>query len=236
MSGALDGKVALISGAARGQGYAEVERFRAEGAQVVAGDVLDHDGIHLDVTSAQSWESAVQVALREYGRLDVLVNNAGIYSVIAWDDLTEADFRRVLDVNLVGPFLGTKAAAQAMTAGGSIINVSSLNGVSSHPGTAAYTSSKFGIRGLTRAAALDLGPRGIRVNAILPGVVQTPMIAGAVQGREQLLGAGLPLGRIGQAPDIASAAVFFASDESAWITGTDLIVDGGQTAQTPRLM
>ena len=236
MSGALEGKVAIISGAARGQGLAEVERFRAEGAHVVAGDVLDHDGIHLDVTSSQSWDEAVQAALREYGRLDVLVNNAGIYSLVAWDDLTETDFRRVLDVNLVGPFLGTKAAAAAMREGGSIINVASLNGISSHPGTAAYTSSKFGVRGLTRASALDLAPRGIRVNAILPGVIQTPMIAGAITGREQQIGAGIPLGRLGQAPDIAAAAVFFASDESAWITGTDLIVDGGQTAQTPRVM
>jgi 3alpha(or 20beta)-hydroxysteroid dehydrogenase len=236
MSGLLEGKVALISGAARGQGLAEAERFRAEGAHVVAGDVLDHDGIHLDVTSAESWDAAVALAVREYGRLDVLVNNAGIYSLVAWDQLTEETFRRVLDVNLVGPFLGTKAAAAAMVSGGSIINVSSLNGISSHPGTCAYTSSKFGVRGLTKASALDLAPRGIRVNAILPGVIETPMIAGAVSGREAQMGAGLPLGRIGQPSDIASAAVFFASDASAWITGTDLIVDGGQTAQTPRVM
>jgi 3alpha(or 20beta)-hydroxysteroid dehydrogenase len=236
MSDVLAGKVALISGAARGQGLAEAERFRAEGATVVAGDVLDHDGIHLDVTSAQSWAAAVDGALREHGRLDVLVNNAGIYSVRPWDDVTEAEFRQVLDVNLLGTFLGMQAAARVMEPGSSIINVSSLNGVSSHAGTAAYTASKFGVRGLTKAAALDLGARGIRVNAILPGVIDTPMIAASIEGRQQQLAAGIPLGRLGQPPDIASAAVFLASDDAAWITGIDLVVDGGHIAQTPRLM
>jgi 3alpha(or 20beta)-hydroxysteroid dehydrogenase len=236
MSGALAGKVALISGAARGQGLAETERFRAEGARVVAGDVRDHDGIHLDVTSAQSWAAAVDVTIREHGHLDVLVNNAGIYSVRPWDDVTEAEFRQVLDVNLVGTFLGIQAAGRVMASGSSIINVSSLNGVSAHAGTAAYTASKFGVRGLTKAAALDLGARGIRVNAILPGVIETPMIAGSIQGRQEQLAAGIPLGRLGRPPDIASAAVFLASDESAWITGIDLVVDGGHIIQTPRLM
>jgi 3alpha(or 20beta)-hydroxysteroid dehydrogenase len=236
VSDLLAGKVALISGAARGQGLAEVERFRAEGAQVVAGDVLGHDGIHLDVTSAESWAAAVALTMESYGRLDVLVNNAGIYAVVPLPEATEEHFRGILDVNLVGPFLGIQAAAPVMTEGASIINVSSLNGILGHFGTAAYTSSKFGVRGLTKATALELGPRGIRVNAILPGVIDTPMIAGAIEGNEARLGAGLPLGRLGEALDIAAAAVFLASDQSSWITGTDLIVDGGHTAQTPKLL
>ena len=231
----LDGKVAIITGAARGQGRAEAERFEAEGAVVIAGDVLEHDGIHLDVTSAASWSAAVEHTLSLHGRIDILVNNAGIHAVSPVDTMGEAEFRRVLDVNLVGSFLGIQAVVPHMPAGGAIINVASLNGLAAQPGTAAYTASKFGVRGLTKAAALDLGPRGIRVNAILPGVVRTPMIAHAVEEREAELGAGLPLGRIGEPVDVAAAAVFLASDHAGWITGTDLIVDGGHTAQTPRL-
>jgi 3alpha(or 20beta)-hydroxysteroid dehydrogenase len=231
--GALSGKVALITGAARGQGRAEVERFRAEGAQVVAGDVTDHKGIYLDVTKSESWDAALEMISRDFGRLDVLVNNAGIYRVSPLDEMTEEDFRRVLDVNLLGPFLGIKAVASLMPAGGSIINVASLNGLSAHPGTTAYTASKFGLRGLTKAASLELAPRGIRVNAILPGVIETPMIAAALADHGAQLTGAIPLGRIGQPRDIASAAVFLASDEASWITGTDLIVDGGQSSQTP---
>jgi 3alpha(or 20beta)-hydroxysteroid dehydrogenase len=231
----LAGKVAIITGAARGQGLAEAERFRAEGAHVVAGDVLDHDGIHLDVTSAESWRAAVAIALEHHGRLDVLVNNAGIYPVAPLSDVTEADFRRVLDVNLVGPFLGIRATAPAMDEGGSIINVSSLNGMAGSAGTAAYTASKFGLRGLTKSAAIDLGAAGIRVNALLPGVIRTPMIGALIDGQEEALGQLLPLGRIGEGADVAEAAVFLASDESAWITGIDLVVDGGHSASVPRL-
>jgi 3alpha(or 20beta)-hydroxysteroid dehydrogenase len=122
-----------------------------------------------------------------------------------------------------------------MANGSSIINIASLNGLAAQSRTAAYTTSKFGVRGLTKAAALDLGPLGIRVNAILPGVIRTPMVAYVVEAREPELAAGLPLGRIGEPTDIAAAAVFLASDDAAWITGTDLTVDGGHTASTPRL-
>jgi 3alpha(or 20beta)-hydroxysteroid dehydrogenase len=237
--GRLAGKVALITGAARGQGRAEAELFAAEGASVVAADVLDVsdlDGVHLDVTSAESWAAAVAVAVERHGRVDVLVNNAGIYTMAAVDEVTEAEFRRVLDVNLVGPFLGIQAVIGAMPAGGSIINVSSLNGLAGSARTAAYTSSKFGLRGLTRATALDLGPRGIRVNAVLPGVIRTPMVAYAVEPHEEGIAAGLPLRRIGEPLDVASAALFLASDESSWMTGSDVTVDGGQIAGMPRLL
>jgi 3alpha(or 20beta)-hydroxysteroid dehydrogenase len=237
MGGRLDGKVAIISGAARGQGAAEAARFADEGAHVVAGDVLEAEGVvALDVTSPESWAEVVAATVAAHGRVDVLVNNAGIHATATVHEMVEADFRRVLDVNLVGPFLGIQAVVPHMSHGGSIINVSSLNGLAAQRGTAGYTSSKFGLRGLTKTAALDLGPLGIRVNAILPGVIRTPMISYVVDTREDELAAGLPLGRIGEPMDIAAAAVFLASDDSAWITGIDLTVDGGHSAQTPRLI
>lgn len=234
--GRLAGKVAIITGAARGQGAAEAARFAREGAHVIAGDVIEADGVvHLDVASAESWRAVVADVVHEHSRVDVLVNNAGIHAAVPVQDMAEADFRRVLDVNLIGPFLGIKAVVPHMPSGGSIINVASLNGLGAQARTAAYTSSKFGVRGLTKASALDLGPLGIRVNAILPGVIRTAMVAAVVEAREDQLAAGLPLGRIGEPADIAAAAVFLASDESAWITGTDLTVDGGHMASTPRL-
>jgi len=146
-----------------------------------------------------------------------------------------ADFQRVLDINLIGPLLGIQAVVPHMPRGSSIINVSSLNGLASTANSAAYSTSKFGLRGLTKSAALDLGPLGIRVNAILPGVIRTPMIENVLEGREEQLAAGLPLGRIGEPLDIASAALFLASDDSAWVSGLDLVIDGGQTASTPKL-
>jgi 3alpha(or 20beta)-hydroxysteroid dehydrogenase len=240
MGDRLAGRVAIITGAARGQGRAEAERFGAEGAHVIAGDVLDEvkeldGGIHLDVTSVESWTAAVALAVERHGRVDVLVNNAGVHHAARVHEMAIEDFQRVLDVNLLGPFLGIKAVVPHMPRGGSIINVSSLNGLAAQARTAAYTSSKFGLRGLTKTAAIDLGPLGIRVNAILPGVIRTPMVAYVVEEREAELAAGLPLGRIGEPMDVAAAAVFLASDESAWISGIDLPVDGGHIAQTPRL-
>jgi 3alpha(or 20beta)-hydroxysteroid dehydrogenase len=237
VSGRLDGKVAIVTGAARGQGAEEAARFADEGAHVIATDVLDGEGIvRLDVTSAASWHDVVAAAVEQHGRVDVLVNNAGVHAAAPVHEMPEDEFRRVADVNLIGPFLGIQAVVPHMPRGGSIVNVSSLNGLAAQAGTAAYTASKFGLRGLTKAAALDLGPLGIRVNAILPGVIRTPMVAYVVESREDQLAAGLPLGRIGEPADIAAAAVFLASDEAAWITGTDLTVDGGHTAATPSLV
>ena len=235
VTGRLEGKVAIVTGAARGQGLAEAQLFASEGALVIAGDVLDHDGIHLDVTSEESWASAVALAVEKFGRLDVLVNNAGIRADALVQDMLPADFQRILDVNLMGPLLGIQAVVPHMTNGGSIINVSSLNGLAAQGGSAAYTASKFALRGLTKAAALDLGPLGIRVNAILPGVIRTPMVAYIVDQYEERLASGLPLGRIGEPMDVAQAAVFLASDDASWLTGIDLPVDGGHTASTPKL-
>ncbi len=235
MGGRLEGKVAIISGAARGQGRAEAERFTAEGAIVIAGDVLDHDGVHLDVTSPESWAEVVGAAVAAHGRIDVLVNNAGIRTDAAVDVVPLAEFQATLDVNLIGPLLGLQAVVPHMAPGSSIINVSSLNGLAAFANTPAYTASKFALRGLTKASAIDLGPKGIRVNAILPGVIRTPMVSYVVDQFEDRLASGLPLGRIGEPTDIASAAVFLASDDSAWVTGIDLTVDGGHMASTPKL-
>jgi 3alpha(or 20beta)-hydroxysteroid dehydrogenase len=247
MPGRLQGKVALITGAARGQGAAEAERFVAEGAKVVLTDVLDEGEkvagelgdaavfVHHDVTDAAEWQRAIATATDRFGRLDVLVNNAGVYvggAPIA--SLAEATFRRVLDVNLVGPFLGIQAAVPAMSNGGSIINIASIAGLSGFPTAAAYSSSKFGLRGLTRVAALELGPLGIRVNAILPGVIRTPMVDEMLAAREESIAAALPVGHIGEPSDIADVALWLASDESRFVTGTDVVADGGSTAGTFR--
>jgi len=236
LAGRLDGKVVIITGAARGQGLVEVERFREEGAHVIAGDVLDHDGIYLDVTSEQSWSDAVGVALERHGRIDVLVNNAGIRSSALVQDVEISEFQKVLDVNLLGPLMGIQAVVPHMKPGSSIINISSLNGLAANGSTSAYTASKFALRGLTKAAALDLGPLGIRVNAILPGVIRTPMIAYVVDTMEDQIAAGLPLRRIGEPNDVAGVALYLASDDSLWVTGADITVDGGQMASTPRLI
>jgi len=235
VTGRLHGKVVIITGAARGQGRAEAELFVQEGAHVIAGDVLDHEGIHLDVTSEESWASAIAGAMKEHGRIDVLLNNAGIRAVAPVHEMPLNDFQHVLDVNLIGPLLGIQAVVPHMPSGGSIINVSSLNGLAANVNTSAYTTSKFALRGLTKAAALDLGPLGIRVNAILPGVIRTPMVSYIVDDYEDRLAAGLPLGRIGEPMDVASAALFLASDESSWVSGLDLTIDGGQMASTPKL-
>jgi 3alpha(or 20beta)-hydroxysteroid dehydrogenase len=236
-TGQLQDKIAIVTGAARGQGAAEAARFAEEGAQVIATDVLDADGVvYHDVASAESWQALVADTVARYGRVDVLVNNAGIHARAEVHEMDESAFRSVLDVNLIGPFLGIKYVVPHMPIGGSIINVASLNGLAAQAGTAAYTASKFGLRGLTRAAALDLGPKGIRVNAILPGVIRTPMVSYVVETREDELAAGLPLRRIGEPDDIADAAVFLASENSRWITGTDVTVDGGLMAGTPRLV
>jgi 3alpha(or 20beta)-hydroxysteroid dehydrogenase len=249
----LAGKVALVTGAARGQGAAAVRRFVAEGARVLAGDIADERGkalaeqlnerhagevaryTHLDVSSETDWAAAVDEVVAAFGALNVLVNNAGVLHFSPLADTTLADYQRVIAVNQVGTFLGMRAAVAPMRAagGGSIVNVSSIEGLAAAPMLTAYTASKFAIRGMTKVAALELGPDGIRVNSVHPGMIDTQMISDAVGGAEvdlRWVGRKLALRRVGRVEDIAELVLFLASDESGYCTGAEFVADGGATA------
>ena len=250
--GRMDGKVALISGGARGQGAAEARLFAQEGAKVVIGDLLDVDGmrvaaeiaelggeavyVHLDVTREEDWKSAVQAAVSAFGKLDVLVNNAGIWRRGRVEDTTVEDWDAVQNVNSKGVFLGTKAAIPEMrkAGGGSVINISSTAGLVGGPRSTAYTASKGAVRLFTKATAIQYAREGIRSNSIHPGPIDTEMIQQVWQGednsREESI-ARTPLGRVGTVDDIAYGALFLASDESSFMTGSELVIDGGSTAQ-----
>ena len=251
--GRMDGKVALISGGARGMGASEARLFAREGAAVVIGDILDEEGeataasiasdggrcryVNLDVTQEADWEAAVSEAVSQFGSLDVLVNNAGIGSssfqiheepVELWD--------RTIDVNLKGVFLGTRAAVPAMleAGGGSIINISSQLGIVGVPyNGSAYQTSKGGVRIFTKAAALQYANRGIRVNSVHPGPIVTEMTRAGRDDPERLsiMLARIPMGRYGEAEEVANAVLYLASDESSFVTGSEVVVDGGWTAQ-----
>jgi 3alpha(or 20beta)-hydroxysteroid dehydrogenase len=245
--GRLDGKVALVTGGARGMGEAHVRLFVAEGAKVVFGDLLDAEGkavehdvgddcryVHHDVTEEDDWANAVDAAISAFGRLDVLVNNAGILRFGFIADTTLTEFRRVLDVNLVSQWLGIRAVTPSMTAagGGSIVNISSIEGFIGAAGMSAYSASKFGIRGLTKAAARELGQHKIRVNSIHPGGIMTPMVADA--GPEiwkhvdvKAFLAQLPAQRFGEPAEISRLALFLASDEASYCSGAEFVADGG---------
>jgi len=245
----LDGKVALITGAARGQGAAEARLFASQGARVVLGDVLDQEGAavtgelgdravyhHLDVTSELDWAAAVDVAIDEFGHLDVLVSNAGISSMpTPIVDTSPDDYRRVIEVNQVGAFLGIRAAAPAIVAagGGSIVLISSVNGFVGAGGIAGYVTSKFALRGLAKVAALELGRRGVRVNSVHPGPIDTPMVQPESWGGFDMrpaLATSNPLGRIGQPEEVAELVCWLASNASAYCTGAEFVVDGGYLA------
>jgi 3alpha(or 20beta)-hydroxysteroid dehydrogenase len=239
--GKLDGRVALITGGARGQGAAEAALFAAEGARVVITDVLVDEGaktaadvgatfLEHDVTSQDQWRAVVARVLEEHGRLDVLVNNAGI---LHWATMTEtplAVWERVIAVNQTGVFLGMQAAAAPMTAqgSGSIVNIASVGGLRGGSPCFAYASTKWAVRGMTRGAAQELGRSGVRVNAILPGIIDTPMMGDHdldAMGRSMV-----PLGRPAQPEEVAKLALWLASDDSAYANGADFVLDGGQSA------
>ncbi|BBX17793.1 3-alpha-hydroxysteroid dehydrogenase [Mycolicibacterium duvalii] len=240
MTGRLAGKVALVSGAARGMGASHARELTRHGARVVCGDILDDEGrqvaaelcdaaryVHLDVTRPQDWDAAVAVAVAEFGRLDVLVNNAGILSIGTVEDYELAEWHRILDINLTGVFLGIRAATPAMKAagGGSIINISSIEGMAGTIACHGYTATKWAVRGLTKSTALELGPLGIRVNSIHPGLIKTPM---ADWVPEDIFHTAL--GRIGRPEDVSNLVVYLASDESSFSTGAEFVVDGGTLA------
>jgi 3alpha(or 20beta)-hydroxysteroid dehydrogenase len=244
--GRLDGKVALLTGAARGQGAAAARRFVAEGAKVLIADVLDDEGKaladelgalyqHLDVGREDDWSAAVDRAVDEFGSLTVLVNNAGILHFAELGKTTLADYERVIRVNQIGAFLGMRSVVEPMSRAGtgSIVNVSSVEGLAGMPFLVAYTASKFAIRGMTKVAALELGPKGIRVNSVHPGMIDTKMVSDAAGGAEIdtfWVGKKVALGRVGQPGEIANLVVFLASDESSYSTGAEFVADGGATA------
>lgn len=252
--GRLEGKVALVTGAARGIGAAMAQRFAAEGAAVVVADRRDELGegvavalrgagaraayAPLDITSEEGWAAAVAATTSEFGGLDVLVNNAGIIRVKPFVETTLDELRKVLETNLVGAFLGMQVAVEPMTArgGGSIVNFSSVQGLEGREGLSAYTAAKFGIRGLSKTTAIELGPLGIRVNTVFPGPTKTKMTERKGWTDEQYNEAyqGYPLGRMAEAEEIANLALFLASDESSFCTGGDFVADGGVSAGKPR--
>lgn len=242
--GRADGKVALISGGARGMGAAHARALVAEGAEVVAADILDDEGkalaeelggaarfVHLDVTQPDQWKAAVQTAVEEFGALNVLVNNAGIVNGNTLQNFPLADWQKIIDINLTGTFLGMQAAVEPMivAGGGSIINISSVEGLRGSPGLYGYVASKFGVRGLAKAAALELAPHNIRVNSIHPGMIRTPMTAGIPEDFLQI-----PLGRAAEPGEVSACVVYLASDESSYSTGGEFVVDGGLTVGVPR--
>jgi len=248
MAGRLEGKVALISGASKGQGEAEARLFLAEGAAVVLGDVLDTEGeavaaslgdraryVHLDVSNEDDWKQAVQAASDTFGGLDVLINNAGIIRIGMMADVSLDEYMSVINVNQVGCWLGMKSASAAMRSGGSIINISSMNGVMPGAGIMSYVASKFAIRGMTKAAALELGPKGIRVNSIHPGAILTDMARAGLAGIPGNPLAKLPIPRIGEPEEVGRLALFLASDESSYSTGSEFVIDGGWLI-TPALL
>jgi 3alpha(or 20beta)-hydroxysteroid dehydrogenase len=221
--GRLTGKVVVVTGAARGQGAAEAAALAAEGAEVIATDVLP-GARHLDVRDPASW-AALAAGL---DRVDALVNNAGVASRGRLPHVDLETWDNTFAINVTGPMLGIQALVPLMPPGSSIVNVCSVAALSGHV-AAAYTASKWALRGLTRSASLELGPRGIRVNAVMPGLIETPLMEGASPAFRTAALAEIPLGRTGTVADIAPAIVYLVSDDSSYMTGAELVIDGGLT-------
>ena len=247
----LQNKVALISGGAKGMGAVEAKLFAKEGAKVVIGDVLETEGkqieaainetggeclfVPLDVTDENQWNEAVAATLGRFGKLDILINNAGIFRTNAVEETSSAEWDQVMDINAKGVFLGAKAAIPAMreAGGGSIINLSSVAGLVGAAYSSAYSASKGAVRLFTKSTAIQYATDGVRCNSIHPGVIQTDMTKEAIadsQFKAQRLDP-TPLARLGQPEDVAYGALYLASDESSFVTGAELVIDGGWTAQ-----
>ena len=248
----LKGKVALISGGAKGQGKVEAQLFSKEGAKVILGDILDDLGqevakdiqdtggeatyVHLDVTNETDWKSSIEIVLKKYGRLDILVNNAGILIRKGIEDTTSEDWSRIMAINAKGAFLGIKSVIPVMrqSGGGSIINISSTAGLVASPsGSASYTATKGAVRLLTKSTAIQYAHENIRCNSVHPGPIDTDMIQDSITDPTKLTERmeRLPMGRFGTAEEVAFGVLYLASDESSFVTGSELVIDGGHTAQ-----
>ena len=251
MTGRLDGKVALVTGAASGIGAAHVRVFTANGAKVIAADIQDEKGkalvnevadkggeaiyLHLDVVREDQWAKTVSEAVRRFGKLTTLINNAGIANTQGVEAETLEGFNRVVAVDQTAVWLGMKAAIPEMrkAGGGAIVNISSVFGIIGSPGFIAYHGAKGAVRLMTKAAALEYAKQGIRVNSIHPGIIDTPIIGSSriAQDAVEQFRAATPLGRIGRPEDIAHGSLYLCSDEASFVTGAELVVDGGWTAQ-----
>jgi 3alpha(or 20beta)-hydroxysteroid dehydrogenase len=248
MGDRLSGKLALVTGAAKGMGEAAARRFVLEGARVIVTDI-DHDAgralcaelgdsatyAPLDVSDPEQWTSAVELAMRAFGAIDILVNNAGFGLRGAFDEVALEAHHRLTDVNQHGVFYGMRAVKPVMAArrAGSIVNISSIDGIAGVRGMLSYVATKFAVRGMTRAAAIELGPLGIRVNSIHPGVIDTPLVrAGSPESHARLerLMKMQPIARMGRPEEVANVALFLASDEASYCTGAEFVVDGGHLA------
>ena len=247
----LENKVALISGGARGMGAVEAKLFAEEGAKVIIGDILEEEGrkveaeineaggecvfVLLDVSSEEAWQNAVNEAVSRYGKLDILVNNAGIYRAHNVEETTSDEWDQVMDINAKGVFLGTKHAIPAMrdAGGGSIVNISSVAGLVGSRATSAYNASKGAVRLLTKSTAIQYASDGIRANSVHPGTIETSMTEGFLADpimRQDRMDR-TPIGRLGKPEDVAYGALFLASDEASFMTGSELVIDGGRTAE-----
>lgn len=246
MPGRLDGKTALITGGARGQGAAEALLFASEGARVIITDVLDADGqelaasndalsyLHHDVTQESEWASVVAEVLEDHGKIDAFINNAGIFRSAPIAETTLEEYRLVTEINQVGVFLGLKHVGPVMAAAGSgaIVNISSIAGTRGGAGSVAYSASKWAVRGMTKVAMAEFAPSGVRVNSIHPGLIDTPMLQqlpGVEAGQLDQFVRRIPYGRVAEAVEVARLALFLVSDDSEYCNGAEFVIDGGMT-------